>query len=328
MEKKRDMSSSEHSDEISREDMERMLHSMLRIRSFETVVADLYRRGEIRCPVHLCVGEEAIATGVCTALGVEDHVYSTHRNHGHFLAKGGSTLSLMAELFGKKTGSSSGYGGSMHVVDRAVGFMGSSAIVGGTIPIAVGDALAARYLENGRVAVAFFGDGATDEGVFYESINLAVLYRLPVLFICENNQFSTHMPDFLRQSNPAIAERVTGFKLEAQVLDGNDCLEVLRATRRAAARARAGEGPSLLECRTYRWLAHVGPDADEDLGYRTKKDIDSWKQRCPIERLRNHMKEAGFDPDAYERLKRSVEEEVEEAVRKARESEYPREVQA
>jgi acetoin:2,6-dichlorophenolindophenol oxidoreductase subunit alpha len=309
-------------------EMVEMLHIMLRIRLFEYAVAELYKHREIRCPVHLCVGEEAIATGVCAALRVEDHVYSTHRSHGHFIAKGGSLKRLMAELYGKNAGASSGFGGSMHVVERSTGFMGSSAIVGGTIPIAVGDALAARTLENGRISVTFFGDGATDEGVFYESINLAMLYRLPVLFVCENNGFSTHMPDFLRQSNPAITQRIAGFKLPAHTLDGNNSLEVQRTAREAADRARSGGGPSLLECSTYRWLAHVGPDTDEDVGYRTKTDIEYWTKRCPIEHLRKHLLKSGYAPDSYNQLYSSVQLEVEEAIRYARDAKYPLEVPA
>jgi len=303
---------------------QRILVSMMRIRECETAIAEMSAKGEVVCPVHLYVGQEAIAAGVCAALNTDDYAVSTHRSHGHFLAKGGSLRALLAEVLGKATGASRGFGGSMHLTEPAVGFLGSSAIVGGSIPIAVGAALAARQLGQPRVAVAFFGDGATDEGVFYESVNLAVLYKLPVIFVCENNRFSTHMPDFLRQGNPDVAARLQGFKIPTAQLDGNDPVLIHQAAAERVDSARNGAGPVLLECLTYRWLAHVGPTADEDVGYRRKSDIDLWRSRCPIVFLRRRLEaEAGLDSPAFEALQRDIKEEVQEAIAFARASEYP-----
>jgi TPP-dependent pyruvate/acetoin dehydrogenase alpha subunit len=270
-----------------------ILRKMHLIRSFEERAADLVRSGILQCPVHLCIGQEAISAGVCQNLGHSDSAFSTHRSHGHYLAKGGNVNALMAELYGKSTGASRGFGGSMHVSDTAVGFMGSSAIVSGTVPLAVGAALNAMLRCSQDIGVAFFGDGATDEGVFYESLNFAVLRKLPVLFICENNSFSTHMPDFLRQSNPCVHERVAGFGIRSRRVDGNDAMEVYRAAREFVEQARSGEGPGLLECMTFRWLAHVGSDEDVDIGYRRKELIDLWKQRCPINALEGELSRRG-----------------------------------
>ena len=311
--------------ETARKDIRlNILLSMMRIRECETAIAEMSAKGEVVCPIHLYVGQEAIAAGVCAALNPDDYAVSTHRSHGHFLAKGGSLRALMAEVLGKATGASLGIGGSMHLTAPAVGFLGSSAIVGGSIPIAVGAALAARQLGQPRVAVAFFGDGATDEGVFYESLNLAVLYKLPVIFVCENNRFSTHMPDFLRQGNPDVASRLQGFKIASVRLDGNDAVLIHQEAAERIASARQGAGPVLLECLTYRWLAHVGPTVDEDVGYRRKADIELWRSRCPIASLRRRLEaESGLDAAGFQALERSVQAEVRESIDFARASAYP-----
>lgn len=310
---------------IARMDMHlKILVSMMRIRECETAIAEMSTKGEVVCPVHLYVGQEAIAASICATLNTDDYVVSTHRSHGHFLAKGGSPQALFAEVLGKATGASLGFGGSMHLTAPAIGFLGSSAIVGGSIPIAVGAALAAKQLGQPRVAVAFFGDGATDEGVFYESVNLAVLYKLPVIFVCENNRFSTHMPDFLRQGNPDVTARLQGFKIDTVQLDGNDPVLIYQAATERVDNARNGGGPVLLECLTYRWLAHVGPTTDEDVGYRRKSDIDLWRSRCPIAFLRRRIEaEASLDSSGFDALQRGIREEVREAIAFARASEYP-----
>ncbi len=301
-----------------------ILTSMMRVRECELAIAEMSAKGEVVCPVHLYVGQEAIACGVCATLQADDYTVSTHRSHGHFLAKGGSMRALFAEVLGKRTGASTGHGGSMHLTAPSVGFLGSSAIVAGSIPIAVGAALAARQLGQARVSVAFFGDGATDEGVFYESINLAVLHKLPVIFICENNRFSTHMPDYLRQGNPDITARLQGFKIPGARVDGNDPVTVnLEAQKRVEA-ARKGDGPALLECLTYRWLAHVGPTVDEDVGYRRKVDIEYWRSRCPIVFLRRKLEaESVLDASGFEAIERTVKREVQESIDFARSSQYP-----
>jgi TPP-dependent pyruvate/acetoin dehydrogenase alpha subunit len=309
---------------LGKDTLLRILISMVRVRECELAIAEMSSKGEVICPVHLYVGQEAIACGVCAALNPGDYTVSTHRSHGHFLAKGGSMRALFAEVLGRRTGASSGHGGSMHLTAPEVGFIGSSAIVAGSIPIAVGAALAARQLSKERVSVAFFGDGATDEGVFYESINLAVLYRLPVIFVCENNRFSTHMPDHLRQGNPDIASRLQGFKIAVSQLDGNDPIAVYLAAKDRVKAARDGGGPALLECLTYRWLAHVGPTVDEDVGYRRKVDIEYWRGRCPIVFLRHRLEaESALDSAAFETIECSAKREVQESIAFARSSDYP-----
>ena len=301
-----------------------MLSVMLRIRLFEERVADLTSSGEIRCPVHLYVGQEAIATAVCMALHADDFVLSTHRSHGHYIAKGGDLNRLMAELFGKRTGCSRGRGGSMHLVDSSVGYLASVPIVAGTIPVAVGAALSARLRRSKQVSVAFFGDGATDEGVFYESINLAALYKLPILFVCENNLFSTHMPVDKRLANVTISNTVKGFQIPAIRVDGNNVGQVYRESQRLVEAMRGGEGPALLECMTYRWLAHVGPTEDLDVGFRKKKDGEYWRKRCPIESTRSSLLEREAITELeYERLVEMEQDKVEKSLIFSSESSYP-----
>ena len=301
-----------------------MLRVMLRIRLFEQRVAELTASGGIGCPVHLYVGQEAIAAGVCAALRTDDYVLSTHRSHGHYIAKGGDLNRLMAELYGKSTGCSRGRGGSMHLVDSSVGYVASVPIVAGTIPIAVGAALSAKLRKSGQVSVGFFGDGATDEGVFYESINLAALYRLPILFVCENNLFSTHMPVFKRLANVNISRNVGGFDLPTVRVDGNNVGEVFGESRRLVETLRGGRGPAFLECMTYRWLAHVGPTEDVDIGFRRKEDIDYWHDRCPIEAARSSLRErTGFTDLEFESIETAERQHVDDSVRFACESPYP-----
>ncbi len=250
--------------------------------------------------------------------------FSTHRSHGHYIAKGGDLKALMAELLGKTHGCSRGHGGSMHLIQPEVGFMGSSAIVAGTIPLAVGAALTIAHQGRDGVSVAFFGDGATDEGTFYESVNFAALQRLPVLFVCENNTFSTHLPDFKRQSNPDVHERLAGFRIPTVRVEGNDVRAVYCRAGELVQAARRDRQPALLECMTYRWYAHVGPTVDEDMGFRTRADIEMWRGRCPIRKLREAMEATGgISAASYERLDDEVRREVEEAVRFAREDAYP-----
>lgn len=309
---------------IPRDHAEKILISMMRIRYFDETVADLSEKREFIAPIHLSIGQEAIAAGVCENLRTDDYVFSTHRNHGHYLAKGGSLKRLLAEIFCRDSGCSSGHGGSMHVIDPEVGFLGSSAIVAGTIPEAVGAGLAARMNGRGQVAVAFFGDGATDEGVFYESLNMAALYEFPVLFICENNLFSTHLPLFKRQRNVDLYQKMRGFGISAERVDGNNAVEVFMAAQRMAEAARTAKAPSFLECMTYRWRAHVGPEHDIDIGFRRREDIDHWKARCPIEALKKQLTAAGqLDASAFAALDLRVRNEVDDAVAFARSSKFP-----
>lgn len=301
-----------------------MYVTMLRIRRLENRLVELLRNREIKCPTHLYTGQEAIAAGVCASLRQDDYVFSTHRSHGHYIAKGGDLKALMAELFGKSTGCSRGRGGSMHLVDPEVGLMGSAAIVASTIPLAVGTALASAMQGNNRVAVAFFGDGATDEGVFDESLNFASLRKLPVVFICENNLFSTHLPLYLRQPADNIASRAKIHLMPAVRIDGNNVLKVYETSRQAITDARNGRGPSLIECRTYRWRAHVGWPQDYDVGYRTKKEVQKWEKRCPIKAYEKFLVGEGvLSESEMKQIAGQIDRDIEEALTFAHESPFP-----
>ncbi len=298
--------------------------SMLKIRRFEERVGELFLENEIKCPVHLYIGQEAIAAGVCANLAKDDYVFSTHRSHGHYLAKGGDLKLLMAELYCRKTGCSKGKGGSVHIVAPEVGYMGSSAVVGGGLSLAVGAALASELEGNGRIAATFFGDGATDEGVFHESLNFASLKKLPVIFVCENNLYSTHMRLSSRQASENIYQKAEGYAMPGIRVDGNDVVAILRASREAVDNARVGKGPTLMECMTYRWRAHVGPWPDVEFWFRTKEEVDSWMQRCPIKKHKEFLLNQGILSEAeIDEISKHIDQEIEEAVIFARESPLP-----
>ena len=304
--------------------LRKMYITMLRIRRFEEKVGDLVSQKEIICPCHLYIGQEAVATGVCAALSYADFVFSTHRSHGHYLAKGGDLKQLMAELFCRATGCSKGKGGSMHVVAPEVGFLGSSAIVAGSIPLAVGGALGLSLQNKNNVGVAFFGDGATNEGVFYESLNFASLKKLPVIFVCENNLYSTHMPISKCLADTNIYKKAGIFNMPGHRIDGNNVIEVFRATESAIELARNGDGPTLLECLTYRWRGHVGPNFDLDKGLRSKEELEYWMNKCPIKVLEVFLLEQGIISETRKiEIRNQVQEEIEEAVRFAKESPFP-----
>jgi TPP-dependent pyruvate/acetoin dehydrogenase alpha subunit len=302
-----------------------MYVTMLRIRRFEEKVAELvYPLKEIICPCHLYIGQEAIATGVCSALKKEDWVFSTHRSHGHYIAKGGDIKALMAELYGKETGCSRGRGGSMHLSSPEQGLPGSSAIVAGTIPLAVGTALAFSMQGKDSVSVAFFGDGAAGEGVFYESLNFASLKKLPVFFVCENNLYSTHLPIAACLAHIQIWEKAEAFNMPGMRVDGNNVIEVFQAAKRAIDDARLGKGPTLIECMTYRWRGHVGPSDDLDKGLRSKEELECWMQRCPIKALEELLLTHGIIAKSETiKIIESIDKEVEESVIFAKKSPYP-----
>ncbi len=299
--------------------------TMLRIRRCEEKIAEcLQPKPEIVCPVHLYIGQEAVAAGVCANLRKDDYVFSTHRSHGHYIAKGGDIKALVAELYGKARGCSRGRGGSMHLTSPEVGLLGSSAIVGGTIPLAVGVALAMSLRGRDSVSVAFFGDGATHEGVFYESLNFASLKKLPVVFICENNLYSTHMPISACLADTNIYQKAKTFAMPGIRIDGNNVFEVFGAAKKAIADARCGQGPTLIECLTYRWRGHVGPSDDLDKGLRSKKELDYWMDRCPVKLLEEFLLKHRIlsEPEKI-RIYNEIDKEIEEAIRFARESPYP-----
>lgn len=303
-----------------------MYVSMLTMRTVEERLAELLECKEVRCPVHLCTGQEAVAAGVCAALRQEDYVFSTHRCHGHYLAKGGELKAMMAEVWGKRTGCSRGRGGSMHLIAPEVGFLGAAPIVSGTIPLAVGSALASKLRGEERVSVAFFGDGATDEGVLGEVMNFAALHKLPVIFLCENNFFSTHLHIVERRVKDDLYRIAEIYGMPGVRVDGNDVFPVYRAASEAVTRARGGEGPTFLECLTYRWRGHVGPKLDLEVGLGRGEELPRWRKKDPVARLREHLlAECGFSSEEIEGMSAQVEHEVDEAVVFARESPYPSE---
>lgn len=304
----------------------RLFREMLRIRLVEETIADLYAEQEIRCPVHLCIGQEAIAVGVCAALGADDYVLGGHRSHGHYLAKGGNLPAMMAEIYGKATGCCSGKGGSMHLVDLVVGFLAASPIVASTIPIAVGTAFGAVLRNQGRVTVAFFGEGATEEGVFHESVSFAALKRLPIVFVCENNLFSVYSPLEVRQpAGRALFELVRGHGIEALQADGNDVMGVAGRARHAIDKARRGSGPTFLEFTTYRWREHCGPNYDNDLGYRTEAQFLSWQARCPVATLASRLLKEGILTESDRlAMETEIKAEIADAVQFAKNSPFPR----
>lgn len=296
---------------------------MTRIRLTEERIAALIESKEAKTPCHLCIGQEAIAAGVCAALERDDSIWGGHRSHGHYLAKGGSLGGLLAEVLGRATGCSRGRGGSMHLVAPEVGLFGTVPIVGATISLGVGAGLASKLRGDGRVAVAFFGDGATEEGHFHESLNLAALYRLPVVFVCENNLYSTHMALRERRPKDNIVESADLYGMPGVRIDGNDVIAVYETAREAVSRARSGQGPTLLECRTYRWRGHVGAAWDLEVGETRRRELEDWLPNDPIARLRNRMGDNAGVADAIGRLTEEVQAEIEDALRSARQSPAP-----
>lgn len=302
-----------------------LYRQMLRIRMVEEAIADRYPEQQMRCPVHLCIGQEAVAVGMCASLRAEDWVLSAHRSHGHYLARGGSLPAMLAELYGKATGCSRGKGGSMHLVDLDAGFLAATPIVGSTIPIGVGAALGAQMRGERRVVVIFLGDAATEEGVFHESVNFAALRKLPCVFVCENNGYSVYSSLSVRQpEGRRIADQVRAYGLESRQADGNDVLRVARLGAEALRRARAGGGPTFLEFMTYRWREHCGPNFDDELGYRPAHQVHEWRQRDPVRRLRQILLMEGLTNEAeLAQLVPIIEREIAKAVAFARESPYP-----
>ena len=310
---------------ISPATLKALYTTMLRIRRVDEKIAELLcSKPEIVCPVHLYIGQEAIAAGVCASLRRDDYVFSTHRSHGHYIAKGGNIKALIAELYGKATGCSRGRGGSMHLASADMGLPGSSAIVAGTIPLAVGAALTFSLRGQDTVSVAFFGDGAVNEGAFYESLNFAALKKLPVIFVCENNGYSTHMPVSACLADVRIYKKAEAFDMPGIRVDGNNIFEVFSTAGKVIENARHGQGPALIECMTYRWRGHVGPNFDLDKGLRTKKELDYWMNRCPIRVLERFLSEHDILSESEKvRIYEDIDKEITEAIAFALESPYP-----
>ena len=306
---------------LSQEVLQRLLFEMLRIHRVQLHIEANYHLDEMKTPIHLCIGLEAIAVGVCAHLRRDDYVSSSHPGHGHYLAKGGDLKALIAELHCRETGCSKGRGGSMHLVDTAVGHLGSSSIVGGGIPIGTGLGLAIQMQGQDRVSAVFFGDGAADEGVLYESVNFAMLKKLPVVFILENNEYSVCSHVSARQVGKVLFHFLPPEYLPTALVDGNSVLEVYAAAQTAVARARRGGGPSFLECKTYRVRGHAGSGSDEKLGYRSLEEIRAWEDRCPVTTWQQQLLDAGevTEPE-LERMTAAIDAEIDEAFHCALES--------
>jgi TPP-dependent pyruvate/acetoin dehydrogenase alpha subunit len=301
-----------------------LYRQMLRIRIIEEWIADHYAEEEMRCPVHLSIGQEAVAVGVCAMLRRADKVVSNHRAHAHYLAKGGDLHAMMAEIYGKAAGTCGGRGGSMHLFDNEAGLLLSLPIVGSSIPIGVGAALAFRQERRDNVAVAFFGDGAIEEGAFHESANFAVLKSLPVLFVCENNLFSVYTRLDERQPRRPITDLAKAHAMPVVHGDGNDAIEVARLTAEAVASARRGQGPTFLLFDTYRWREHCGPDYDDDIGYRTPEEAAEWRELCPVTRLHQELVAGGtLTEEANAALIAEIEAEIAAAIAFAKTAPFP-----
>lgn len=303
----------------------KLYKEMLRIRIVENSIADHYGEQEMRCPVHLSIGQEAAEAGACAALEQRDYVLSGHRSHGHYLAKGGNLKAMMAEIYGKATGCAGGKGGSMHLVDLDAGFMGAAPIVGSTIPIAAGVAFAAQMRNEDRVVMVFLGDGATETGVFYETVNLAALKNLPIVFLVENNFYSVYSPLNVRQRGEnRIIDIARAHGMESHQADGNDLDAVYKLASLAVAKARSGGGPSLLELITYRWREHCGPGYDNDIGYRTEAEFLSWKERDPVAAYERKLIARGFaTQQELDGVTNELKQEAEEAIAYAKQSPWP-----
>ena len=308
--------------EYSHEQLKQALHKMHLIRQFEEGAEESYMRGLIHGTMHLSIGQEASAMGICMPLTDDDQITSTHRGHGHCIAKGADVSRMFAEFFGKTTGYCRGRGGSMHIADVSTGNLGANGIVGGGIPIAVGAALTAKKLKTDRVIISFFGDGANNEGAFHEALNMASIWKLPVIFVCENNGYGMSTSAKRATAVPNIADRASAYAMPGVIVDGNSLSDVAEASDAAVRRARAGEGPTLIETKTYRWRGHSKSDRNR---YRTKEEIDDWmSNRDPIARYEAELREFGVIDDAgIEAIREDVRKEIAAAIEFAKESPMP-----
>jgi TPP-dependent pyruvate/acetoin dehydrogenase alpha subunit len=303
----------------------RLLRNMLRIRMVETAIAEKYPEQEMRCPVHLSIGQEAVPAAFAECIADRDFAVSTHRGHAHYLGKGGDLNAMIAEIYGKATGCSAGKGGSMHLIDRDVNFMGTSAIVGNSIPVGVGLALSAQIRQSDQISCIFVGDGAVEEGVFYESVNFAATRSLPVLFLCENNSYSVYSPLSVRQpEGRSISAMVAAMGIEASYWDGNDATASYGAILAGVESVRTESRPMFMEFATYRHLEHCGPSPDDDLGYRPDAEVTHWFDRDPVRTLRDKL--LADDPTlepAITEIEKQIVAEISAAFSFAAESAWP-----
>lgn len=297
----------------------KLYRQMYRIRAVEEMISAKYSEGKMRCPTHLSIGQEAVAAAFSLCIKKCDFAVSTHRGHAHYLGKGGNLNAMIAELYGKKTGCSGGKGGSMHLIDRKVNFMGTSAIVGNSIPVGVGLGLSIELNQTDQISCIFLGDGAVEEGVFYESINFTALRKLPVLFICENNLYSVYSPLSVRQpKGRVISDMVSSIGIESYNDESNDSLEFHNTLKSAIVSVRSGAGPKFLEFNTYRWREHCGPDYDNHLNYRTEREFQWWQENDPIKKIMSRL-----TPDTVNTIKKEVEKEIKASFKFAEDSPFP-----
>jgi pyruvate dehydrogenase E1 component alpha subunit len=301
-----------------------MYEQMLTIRRFEEKAIELFEHNLIRGNIHPCIGQEAVSVGACTPLRRDDFMVNTHRGHGNCIAKGADLKRMMAELFGKSTGYCKGKGGSMHIADFEGGNLGANGIVGGGLPIAAGAGIGIQNRGTDQVAVCFFGDGATNQGTFHESLNLAALWKLPVIFVCENNLYGLSTPVREAVSADHISDRAMAYGIPGMSIDGNDIIAVHAKMVEAVERARAGEGPTLLDCITYRFFGHFTGDPGKGITYRSKEEMGQWLERCPIKRFRERLiKEKRITEKRAKTMEATVTASIEEAVQFAKESPLP-----
>lgn len=309
---------------ISKEKALHLYHKILRIRAVEEEIAKRYSQQQMRCPVHLSIGQEATPTGVCEALNQSDVMFSTHRAHAHYLAKGGSLEALIGELYGRVTGCSRGQGGSMHLIDLNCGFMGATSIVGGTVPVGVGAAFGFKMKGEPKISVIAIGDTVIEEGVFHESANFAALKKLPVIFMCENNGYSCYSPLTNRQPNRPLTDVAIAHGIPHQQMDGNNVFEIYEKTQEIVRGIYAGSGPVFLEFSTFRYLEHCGPNNDDNLNYRTTQEIGYWTSNDPILRAREALQEMKYwSAEIEDSLKAKIALEIEMAFDHAIRAPYP-----
>jgi len=307
--------------EVPRERLVEMYKKLLQIRHFEEKVFELYGQNMVPGTIHLYTGQEAVAVGVCSALKQGDYITSTHRGHGHCIAKGADMKRVMAEILGRKTGYCKGKGGSMHIADFSIGMLGATAVVGAGLPIATGAALSVKLRKTDQVVACFFGDGASNQGTFHESLNMAAIWRLPVLFVCENNLYAMGTRQTRVMLIENIAERAAAYGMPGITVDGNDVLAVYQAAKEAVERARKGEGPTLLECKTYRHRGHSRMDPAK---YRPKEEVEEWLKKDAIKRFRSKLMEMNvLSENEADEIERTIVSDVEKAVKFALESPYP-----
>lgn len=308
--------------DLTRDQQIAMLKQMQLIRAFEEKADELFALGKVHGTMHLSIGQEAVAVGAMACLRPDDYILSTHRGHGHCIARGADPKLMMAEFMGKETGYCRGRGGSMHIADPEIGNLGANGVVGGGISIAMGVALAVSLRKTDQVVLGFFGDGAANLGIFHESLNMASIWHLPVVYICENNQYGMSMSVKRALSVENVADRAVAYNMPGTIVDGNDVLAVFKAVCEAVSRARQGDGPSLIEAKTYRWKGHSKSDQER---YRTREEVNAWKKKCPIKRFSARLIAEGvLTPEAVDQMEAKVHEEIQAALEFAEASPEPR----